>query len=76
MHTIPTKAGDYTLYPGSQATRKPDQHLPDKWYFEPANYVGFTVFSDPHDTLEEAKRAALECGDREELLQNEIGGGG
>jgi hypothetical protein len=38
--------------------------------------VGFTVFSDAFDTIEEAKAAAVETGSREERLGNEIGGGG
>ncbi len=76
MDTITTKAGEYLLYLGSEARRKPDEHQPDKWYFEPADYVGFTVFSDPYGSLEDAKSAAVECGEREETLRNEIGGGG
>ena len=76
MEKIATKAGDYKLYRGAEAPRKPDQHQPDKWYFEPGNYVGFTIFSDAFDTIEEAKAAAVETGSREERLGNEIGGGG
>ena len=76
MEKILTKAGEYTIYLGADAPRKPEEHEPDKWYYEPGDYVGFTVFSDPHDSLEEAKEAALECGEREETLKNEIGGGG
>jgi hypothetical protein len=76
MQKIPTQAGDYKVYLGSEAPRAADRHQPDKWYFEPADYVGFTVFSEPYDTAEDARRAAIECGEREEALRNEIGGGG
>ena len=76
MQTVATKAGEYRIYRGSEALRKRDEHQPDKWYFEPGNYVGFTIFSDPYDAFEEARKAAVETGDREERLQNEIGGGG
>ena len=76
MEKIGTAAGDYTVYRGSEAPRRRDDHAADKWYYEPGDYVGFTIFSEPHDSLEDAKRAARECGQREELLRNEIGGGG
>ena len=76
MEKIATKAGDYKIYRGSEATRKPDEHAPDKWYFEPDSYVGFTIFSDSYATIEEARKAAVETGAREERLENEIGGGG
>ena len=75
MEKIQTKAGSYTIYQGAEATRQPAEHEEDKWYYEPADYVGFTIFSDAHDSLAEAKQAALECGEREEALKNEIGGG-
>ena len=76
MEKILTKAGSYTIYVGAEATRKSEEHEPDKRYYEPGDYVGFTIFSDPHDSLEAAREAALECGQREEALNNEIGGGG
>jgi hypothetical protein len=76
MEKITTKAGDYKIYRGSEAPRKPEEHQPDKWYFEPGNYVGFTVFSDAYESIEDAKKAAVDTGAREERLQNEIGGGG
>jgi hypothetical protein len=76
METIMTKAGEYTLYLGSDAPRKPEEHEPDKWYFEPEDYVGFAIFSDPYETLDEARQAAFETGEREEILNNDIGGGG
>ena len=76
MEKIETKAGDYKIYRGAEAPRKPAEHQPDKWYFEPGNYVGFTIFSEAYDSAEDAKKAALEVGAREERLQNEIGGGG
>jgi hypothetical protein len=76
MEKIATPAGDYKVYKGSEAPRKPEQHDPGKWYFEPGNYVGFTIFSDAYETPEAAKAAAAETGTREERLQNEIGGGG
>ncbi len=76
MEKVATKAGDYTIYQGSEALRKRDEHQPDKWYFEPGSYVGFTIFSDAFDTAEGAKKAAIDTGAREERLQNEIGGGG
>ena len=53
MEKIMTKAGDYTIYLGAEAPRRPDEHEPDKWYYEPGDYVGFTVFSDPHDSVEQ-----------------------
>ena len=76
MEKILTKAGEYVIYAGSEAMRKPEEHEDGKWYFEPGDYVGFTIFSDPYDTREHARQAALECGEREEALKNEIGGGG
>ena len=76
MEKIVTKSGDYVVYRGAEARRKPEEHEKAKWYYEPADYVGFTIFSDPHDTFEQARLAALECGEREEALKNEIGGGG
>jgi hypothetical protein len=76
MEKIETRAGAYKLYRGSEAPRDQGEHAPDKWYFEPENYVGFTIFSDPYDSLDEAKRAALDTGEYEERMQNEIGGGG
>ena len=76
MEKISTKAGVYTVYRGDEAPPKRDAYSPDKWYFEPEAYVGYTIFSDAYDTLEDAKRAAVETGAREERLQNEIGGGG
>ena len=76
MEKVGTKAGDYKVYRGAEATRKPDEHEPDKWYYEPGSYVGFTIFSDAFDSFEKAKAAALETGAKEERLQNEIGGGG
>ena len=76
MDTVSTKAGAYRIYLGREALRKLDEHQPDKWYFEPATYVGFTIFSDAYDTPEEARKVALDTGDREERLGNEIGGGG
>ena len=75
MEKILTQAGEYKIYSGSDAPRKRAEHQPDKWYFEPGDYVGFTIFSDPYAALEEAKQAALETGEREERLKNEIGGG-
>jgi hypothetical protein len=75
METVSTKAGPYRVYPGREALRKPEEHQPDKWYFEPETYVGFTIFSDAFDTAEDARNAAVETGAREERLQNEIGGG-
>jgi hypothetical protein len=74
MEHVATKAGDYKVYRGSEAPRAPDRHDPDKWYFEPGDYVGFTVFSEAYDSAEAAKAAAIECGEREEALKNEIGG--
>ena len=76
MEKVATKAGDYRVYRGSEALRKREEHQPDKWYFEPAHYVGFTIFSDPYDSFEDAKKGAFDTGAREERLQNEIGGGG
>jgi hypothetical protein len=76
MEKVRTKAGDYSVYRGSEAPRQPAEHDTAKWYYEPADYVGFTIFSDAHDSFEEARQAALECGEREEALKNEIGGGG
>ena len=76
MEKIATKAGDYKVYRGSEAPRKPDEHQKDKWYFEPGDYVGFTIFSQAFDSFDDAKSAALETGAREERLKNEIGGGG
>ena len=77
MDKVSTPAGTYKIYQGNEAPPRRDatyQH--DKWYFEPETYVGYTIFSDAYDTLEDAKRAAAETGAREERLQNEIGGGG
>ena len=76
MQTIPTAAGDYRVYRGSEAPRRKDEHEPHKWYFEPGDYVGFSIFSDGYESAEAARDAALECGEREERLKNEIGGGG
>jgi hypothetical protein len=76
METIETRAGAYRVYLGSEAPREGGGHAQDKWYFEPAHYVGFTVFSEPYDSLEDARQAARETGDYEERMQNEIGGGG
>jgi hypothetical protein len=76
MEQIETGAGPYKVYRGSEAPRKRDEHEPDRWYFEPGNYVGFTIFSDAFDSADEARSAALQTGAREERLQNEIGGGG
>ena len=76
METVATKAGDYRIYRGSEALRKREEHQPDKWYFEPCSYVGFTIFSDAYDAFEDAKKVAVETGAREERLQNEIGGAG
>jgi hypothetical protein len=75
MEKILTQAGEYSVYAGSEARRQRDKHEPGKWYFEPGDYVGFSVFSDPFDSREDARAAALECGEREETLKNEIGGG-
>ena len=55
--------------------RKREEHEADKWYYEPEDYVGFTIFSESHESREDAVRAAFECGEREETLKNEIGGG-
>jgi hypothetical protein len=74
METISTAAGDYTVYLGSEARRNREQHDADKWYFEPESYVGYTVFSGPYASVDDAKQAALETGAREERLKNEIGG--
>jgi hypothetical protein len=74
MEIIVTRAGEYRLYRGAEALRRRGEHQPDKWYFEPANYVGYTVFSDAFETREDAKKAAFETGEREERLKNEIGG--
>ena len=76
MDKVTTAAGVYTIYRGSEAPAKRDPYDPDKWYFEPEGYVGYTIFSAAFDTLEDAKRAAGETGEKEERLQNEIGGGG
>jgi hypothetical protein len=76
MDKVPTPAGVYTVYKGSEAPPRRDPYDPDKWYFEPEGYVGYAIFSEPYDDAEEAKRAAQETGEREERLQNEIGGGG
>jgi hypothetical protein len=76
MEKVTTKAGDYKIYRGSEAPRKPGEHQSDRWYFEPESYVGFTIFSDAFESFEDAKNAAIETGAREERLQNEIGGGG
>ena len=76
MEKVPTPAGVYTVYRGSEAPPKGDAYEADKWYFEPEAYVGYTIFSEAYETLEDAKRAALETGEREERLRNEIGGGG
>ena len=76
MENITTEAGDYKLFLGAEGPPKEDAYQPDKWYFEPADYVGLTIFSDPYDSREEAQAAAIECGEREETLRNEIGGGG
>jgi hypothetical protein len=74
MEKISTAAGDYTVYRGSEAQRNREQHEADKWYFEPESYVGFTVFSQPYASFDNARQAALETGAREERLKNEIGG--
>ena len=76
MEKVSTAAGVYTIYRGAEAPPRRDAYDPGKWYFEPEAYVGYTIFSDPYDTLEDAKRAAREIGEREERLRNEIGGGG
>jgi hypothetical protein len=76
MEKIETKAGTYKVYQGSEAPRKADEHQREKWYFEPGAYVGFTIFSDAFDSADDARRAAVETGAREERLQNEIAGGG
>jgi hypothetical protein len=76
MRNVTTKAGDYVIYRGAEARRKREEHEADKWYYEPEDYVGFTIFSESHESQEDAVRAALECGEREETLKNEIGGGG
>ena len=76
MEKITTAAGDYTVYHGAEAPRRRDEHDRAKWYYEPGDYVGFTIFSEAYDSLEDAQRAARECGEREELLRTEIGGGG
>jgi hypothetical protein len=76
VNQILTQAGEYVIYRGSEATRRRDEHEAEKWYFEPGDYVGFTIFSDAYETFDEATQAALECGEREETLKNEIGGGG
>lgn len=76
MDKVTTAAGVYTVYRGSEAPPKREPYDPGKWYFEPEAYVGYTIFSDAYDTPEDAKRAAAEMGEREERLQNEIGGGG
>lgn len=76
MQKISTPAGEYTVYRGAEAPRAREQHDPDRWYFEPGDYVGFTVFSESYETETEARRAAIDCGAREEVLKNEIGGGG
>jgi hypothetical protein len=74
MEKVSTAAGDYTVYRGSEAHRNREQHEAEKWYFEPESYVGFTVFSEAYATLDDARQAALETGEREERLKNEIGG--
>ena len=76
MEKISTAAGVYTVYQGAEAPPRRDAYEPQKWYFEPEAYVGYTIFSDAYDTFEDAKRAAAETGAREERLKNEIGGGG
>jgi hypothetical protein len=76
MEKVSTPAGVYTIYRGAEAPPKRERYEPDKWYFEPEAYVGYTIFSDAYDTLEDARRAAIDTGEREERLRNEIGGGG
>jgi hypothetical protein len=76
MEKVVTKAGVYTIYRGNEAPAKRDAYEPGKWYFEPEAYVGYAIFSDGFDTVDDAKRAAVETGEREERLRNEIGGGG
>jgi hypothetical protein len=76
MEKVPTPAGTYTVYRGSEAPPKREAYDPEKWYFEPEAYIGYTIFSEGFDTLEEARRTAIETGEREERLKNEIGGGG
>jgi hypothetical protein len=76
MEKVATAAGDYTVYRGSEAPRRRDEHDAGKWYFEPGDYVGFSIFSEPYATIDAARQAAIECGEREERLRNEIGGGG
>ena len=76
MEKVPTAAGVYTIYAASEAPPRRDAYEAGKWYFEPEGYVGYTIFSEGYDTVEDAKRAAVEMGEREERLRNEIGGGG
>jgi hypothetical protein len=76
MDKVTTPAGVYTVYRGSEAPPKREPYDPEKWYFEPEAYVGYTIFSDAYDTLKDAQRAAAEVGEREERLKNEMGGGG
>ena len=76
MEKVATPAGIYTIYRGCEAPPKRDAYDANKWYFEPEGYVGYTIFSEAFDSLEDARRAAIETGGREERLKNEIGGGG
>jgi hypothetical protein len=76
VQKILTQAGEYKVFRGDEATPRREPYQPQMWYFEPETYVGFTIFSEAFETLEDAKKAALETGAREERLGNEIGGGG